>query len=107
MPTKECIWLNDVKSLLPKLGKVGEQNEPETIVIGNLRSLYLSVEYNQLLTKQRIFNNQIGATTVRSDKMPEINVREAGLAHCLISCRIQKTKDFQTEVLKIMLFLVC
>jgi hypothetical protein len=51
MPTKECIWLNDVKSLLPKPGKVGEQNEPETIAIGNLRPLYLQVEYNQLLTK--------------------------------------------------------
>jgi len=63
MPTKECIWLNDVKSLLPKPGKVGEQNEPETIVISNLKSFYLPVEYNQLLMKQRIFNNQIGATT--------------------------------------------
>ena len=69
MPTKECIWLNDVKSLLPKPGKVGEQNEPETIAIGNLMPLYLPVEYNQLLTKQCIFNNQIGAITgqVRKD----------------------------------------
>jgi hypothetical protein len=46
-----------------------EQNEAETIAIGNLRSLDLPVEDNQLLTKQRIFNNQIGATAgqVRQD----------------------------------------
>lgn len=58
-----------MKNLFPKSGTVGEQNEPETIVIGNLRSLDLPVEDYQLLTKQRIFNNQIGATAgqVRQD----------------------------------------
>ncbi len=61
MPAQECIRLNNVKSLFPKPGTVGEQKKPETIEMGNLRSLYLPVEDNQLLTKEGIFDNQIGA----------------------------------------------
>ena len=69
MPTKECIRLNDVKGLFPKAGTVGELNESETIGMGNLRSLHLPVEENQLLAEHSIFNNQIVATTsqVRKD----------------------------------------
>jgi hypothetical protein len=62
MPAQECIRLNNVKGLFPKSGTVGEQKKSEMIAMGNLRSLYLPVEDNQLLTKESIFDNQIGAT---------------------------------------------
>lgn len=62
MPAKECIGLNDVKGLLPKPGTVGEQNELETVTIGYLRPLYLTIENDQLLAQQSIFYNQIVAT---------------------------------------------
>jgi len=68
MPTQECIWLYDVKGLLPKFGTVGKENEPETIGIGNLRSLDLPVEDNQLLAEHSIFNNQIVATASQVTK---------------------------------------
>ena len=55
MPAKECIRLNNVKSLFPKPGAVGDQKEPETIAMGNLKSLYQPGEYNQLLAKESIF----------------------------------------------------
>jgi len=62
MPAQECIRLNNVKGLFPKSGTVGEQKKPEKIAMGNLRSLYLPVEDNPLLTKESFFDNQIGAT---------------------------------------------
>jgi hypothetical protein len=46
MPAQECIRLNNVKSLFPKPGAMGEQKEPETIAMVNLRLLYLPVEDN-------------------------------------------------------------
>jgi hypothetical protein len=60
MPTKECVWLNNVKGLFPKPGTTGEQNKAETITMGKQRSLDLSVEDDELLAQQRIFYNQIG-----------------------------------------------
>jgi hypothetical protein len=60
MPTKECVWLNNVKGLFPKPGTTGEQNKAETVTMGKSRSLDLSVEDDELLAQQRIFYNQIG-----------------------------------------------
>jgi hypothetical protein len=63
MTAKECIRMNDVKGLLPKPGTVGEQNEPETVTIWNLRSLNQAIEDDQLLTQHRIFDNKISVAT--------------------------------------------
>jgi hypothetical protein len=60
MPTKECVWLNDVKGLFLEPGTTGEQNKAETVTMGKYRSLDLSVEDDELLAQQRIFYNQIG-----------------------------------------------
>lgn len=62
MPTKECVWLNDVKGLFPEPEPMGEEYEADTVMIGKLRLLYLSIENNQLLAKESIFYDQVSMT---------------------------------------------
>jgi hypothetical protein len=57
MPAKESVWLNNVKGLFPEPGITGEQNEAETVTVGKQRSRDLSIEDDQLLAQQGIFNN--------------------------------------------------
>ena len=63
MPAEKCVWLNNVKGLFPKFGKPREQNKPETVSSGQLGSFHLSIEYDQLLAKQGILDNQIRTGT--------------------------------------------
>ena len=60
MPVKKCVWLNNEKGLIPELGKTREQNEAETLMLGEQRSFHLSTEDNELLTQEGILPNQIG-----------------------------------------------
>ncbi|MGZ9223857.1 MAG: hypothetical protein ACXW4Q_17260 [Anaerolineales bacterium] len=60
MPAQECIWLNNVKSLIPETRKTREQNEEETVAPGQQGSCHLSFEDDESLTEQGIFHNQIG-----------------------------------------------
>jgi hypothetical protein len=62
MLAKACIEQIDVKGQLPKLGTVGEQNEPETVTISYLRLHSLVIKNNQSLTQQSIFFNQFDDT---------------------------------------------
>jgi hypothetical protein len=63
MPTmknyKECVLLNNVKSLFPEPGTTGEKNKAETVTMGKQRPLDLSTEDDKLLAEQRILYNQI------------------------------------------------
>ena len=60
MPAQECVWLNNVKGLFPEPGKTSEQNEAETVMLGEQRSFHLSIEDDELLAQQGILYNQIG-----------------------------------------------
>ncbi len=59
MPTQQGVWLNYMEGLFPELREMGKKNEAKTVRIGNLRSLDLSIQDDQLLAQQRIFYNQI------------------------------------------------
>ena len=63
MPAEQGIRLNNMKSLFPKFGKPREQNKPETVSSSQLGSFHLSIEYDQLLAKQGILDNQIRTGT--------------------------------------------
>ena len=60
MPAHRCVWLNNVKGLFPEPGKTREQNEAETVMVGERRSFHLSMEDNELLAQEGILYNQIG-----------------------------------------------
>jgi hypothetical protein len=49
MPAQERVWLNYMNRLFPKLRKMGKQNEAKTVRIGELRSLDLAIQHDQLL----------------------------------------------------------
>ena len=63
MPAEQSVWLNNVKGLFPKSGKPREQNKPETVSSSQLGSFHLAIEYDELLAKQGILDNQIGTGT--------------------------------------------
>jgi hypothetical protein len=48
MPVEQYIWLKDMKGLFPEPGKTGEQNEAETVTIGQQRSFHPSIKDNEL-----------------------------------------------------------
>ena len=56
----ECVWLNNVKGLFPEMRRTREQNEEETVILGEQGSFHLSIEDDELLTEQGILYNQIG-----------------------------------------------
>ena len=61
MPAQEGVRLNDMNGLFPGSGKAGKKDEPDAIGIGNYRFLDLSIQEDQLLTEQGVFNNEVGA----------------------------------------------
>ena len=63
MPAEQGIRLNNMKSLFPKFGKPREQNKPETVSSGQLGSFHLAIEYDLLLAKQGVLDNQIRTGT--------------------------------------------
>ena len=63
MPAEQSVWLNNVKGLFPKFGKPRKQNKLETVSSSQLGSFHLSIEYDQLLAKQGILENQIRTGT--------------------------------------------
>jgi hypothetical protein len=51
MPAEQCVWLNNVKGLFPEPGKTSEQNEAETVMLGENRSFHLAMEDDELLSQ--------------------------------------------------------
>ena len=51
MPAQECGWLNNVKGLFSEPGKTSEQNEAETVMLGENRSFHLAMEDDELLSQ--------------------------------------------------------
>jgi hypothetical protein len=60
MTAQECVWLNNMKGLFLETRKTREQNEEETVRLGEQGSFHLSIEDDELLTEQGIRYNQIG-----------------------------------------------
>ncbi|HEX7432861.1 MAG TPA: hypothetical protein VF326_04340 [Anaerolineaceae bacterium] len=54
--------MNNGKRLFSEAGAMGQKYKPETVTIGYLRLLYLSIENNQLLAKESIFYDQVSMT---------------------------------------------
>ena len=50
MPAQQGIRLDDVQRLLPELGAAGQEDQPETIAFGELRSFDLALEHDELLS---------------------------------------------------------
>ena len=65
MLAEQSVWLNNVKCLFPEPGKTSEQNEAETVVLGEYRSFHLSMEDNELLAQEGILYNQIGTAAIQ------------------------------------------
>ena len=86
MPAKKCIGLNNVNGLFPELGTPGEQNDAETVTMGEQRPFHLSMENDQLLAQQRISTIRSVRPRVRFERAPEIKDRVVGLAQWLMSC---------------------
>ena len=63
MPTQKSIGLNDKKGLFPQTVKVGKQDQPKAVRVGEHRFLGCSVHDNQLLTQHGNFRNQIRVAT--------------------------------------------
>jgi len=63
MPAQKGVWLNNMHRSFPESGKAGKEHEPKTIRVGQLRSLDLPIQDDQLLAQQGIFYDQIGTAT--------------------------------------------
>jgi hypothetical protein len=61
VPAQQGIWLHNVQCWLPKLCEPGQQDQTHPISLGELRSLHLSFEHDQLLSQDGILNDQIPA----------------------------------------------
>ena len=51
MPAEQCVWLNNVKGLLPEPGKASQQHEAKTVMLGEQRSFQLTMEDDELLSQ--------------------------------------------------------
>jgi len=61
MPTQQGVRLDDEEGLSPELGAAGEEDQSKAIAIGELGSLHLALEHNELLSQHHILGNQVGA----------------------------------------------
>ena len=83
MPAKQRVWLNNVKGLFPETGKASEQNEAETVVLGEQRPFHLTMSCCRSKAFSTIRSERL---RVRSEMTLDIKDSVAGLAHCLIFC---------------------
>jgi len=61
MPAQERVRLDNMQRLLPELRQRGQQNQSQPVALVQLRSLYLSIEHDQLLSQHGILDDQIPA----------------------------------------------
>jgi hypothetical protein len=50
MPAQQGVRLEDEEGLLPELGTAGQENQSEAIAVGELGSLHLTLEHDELLS---------------------------------------------------------
>ncbi len=72
MPTEESIRFENQEGLLPRWKPAGEEQQGEAVPAGQVRSLYVAVEDDQLLTEQRILEQELGLDRVISRLKPRV-----------------------------------
>jgi hypothetical protein len=61
VPTEERLWLDDEKGLFPELGASGEEDESEAVSVGELWTLAMAAEHNDLVPEECVLDQQVGA----------------------------------------------
>ena len=56
VPTEQGVGLHNMQGLLPEIGKSGQDDQANTIIVGQPRPVRLPVENDQLLPQHGIFN---------------------------------------------------
>ena len=64
MPTQDRLRLHDMNGLFPILGEPWKQNQPNPVMMVQVRMLNLSIKHDQLLTKQGILCNQFSSASL-------------------------------------------
>jgi hypothetical protein len=61
VPTEESLWLDDEKGLFPELATSGEEDEEESVGAGDLWTLAVAAEHNDLVAEECVFDQQVGS----------------------------------------------
>ena len=61
VPAQEGLWLDDDKGLLPEPGTSGKEDEEESVGDGEVWSLVLAGEHNDLVAEESVLDEQVGA----------------------------------------------
>jgi hypothetical protein len=61
MPMQQGVRLDDEQGLLPELSAASQEDQSETIAIGELGSFHLALEHDELLSQHQILGDQISA----------------------------------------------
>ena len=64
MPTQYSFRLYDMEGLLLEPGTKRKENHPKTVSLSELRSFYLSIEHDQLLTQQCVLYDKVSSLAV-------------------------------------------
>ena len=63
MPFQQSVWFDDDEGFFPALNQAGQKDQPQAIVLGQLRTFDLAVEHDQLLAQQGVFSHQLAPAT--------------------------------------------
>jgi hypothetical protein len=63
VPAQQRIWLNDVQRIFPVRCQPSHTDQLDAILVRELRPFLTTLENNQLLAQQRVFNKQIMLAT--------------------------------------------
>ena len=56
MPKEQGVGLHNMQGLLPEIGKSGQDDQANTLIVGQPRSERLPIENDQLLPEYGVFN---------------------------------------------------
>ena len=60
MPAQQGVRLNDEQRLLPEGRRPGQEQEPESVTIAELRVFDLALEDDQLLSQEGVLGDKLG-----------------------------------------------
>jgi hypothetical protein len=71
MPTYQFLWLNDEQRLFQGPNHPGQKHQEEPFSSGECRAFDLSVEDNQLLSKECVFGHEFGFVSGKVCQRPQ------------------------------------
>ena len=93
MPTEQGVGLHNVQSLLPEIGKSGQDDQAKPISVGQPRAVHLAVENDELLAQDGIFNQQVRPTAGQVGQRARASSPVAGFDQRLMNLLMESRRN--------------